>query len=103
MAVVGAFRSVKEEDKPLLARRYHNTDTCEAGRKIPENERTEGNGRYALCEDCAELKRADVREGLWQAEAATIYHRARGPLSHDADRSSGISSQGCNIGGQVGL
>jgi hypothetical protein len=54
MAVIGAFRSVKEEDKPLLARRYHNTDTCEAGRKIPEKERAEGNGRYTLCEDCAE-------------------------------------------------
>jgi hypothetical protein len=54
MAVVTAFRSIKEEDKPVLARRYHNTDTCEIGREIPADERVEGNGRYALCEDCAE-------------------------------------------------
>jgi hypothetical protein len=54
MAVIGAFHSVKEEEKPLLARRYHNTDTCEIGREIPESERVEGNGKYTLCEDCAE-------------------------------------------------
>jgi hypothetical protein len=54
MAIVDAFRSVHEEDQPLLARRYHNTDTCDLGQAIPEDERLEGNGGYALCEDCAE-------------------------------------------------
>jgi hypothetical protein len=54
MTIVDAFHSVKEEEKPLLARRYHNTDTCEIGKEIPDEERVEGNGGYTLCEDCAE-------------------------------------------------
>jgi hypothetical protein len=54
MAVIDAFRSVKEDEQPLPARRYHNTDTCKIGQEIPEEERLEGNGGYQLCEDCAE-------------------------------------------------
>lgn len=54
MAVVDAFHSVKEEEKPLLARRYHNTDECAIGREIPDEDRRDGNRGYTLCEDCAE-------------------------------------------------
>ena len=43
MAIIDAFYSAKEEDKPLLARRYHNTDVCTIGQEIPEDERVEGN------------------------------------------------------------
>ncbi len=54
MAVVAAFHSIREAEKPDAARRHHNTDTCELGRNIPEDERREGTGDYQLCEDCAE-------------------------------------------------
>lgn len=39
MAIIDACHSVKEEEKPLLARRYHNTDECAIGRAIPEEDR----------------------------------------------------------------
>lgn len=56
MPNVTAFHSIKEAEKPLQHRVYHNNSACQSGQDIPKNERKQGNGGYRLCNDCEELK-----------------------------------------------
>jgi hypothetical protein len=60
MAVVAAFHSIREAEKADAARRHHNTDTCELGRNIPEDERREGTGA-TNCARTARKPRRNVR------------------------------------------
>ena len=61
MAVVAAFHSIRETEKPDAARRHHNTDTCELGRNIPEDERRARVQATTNCARTARKPRRDVR------------------------------------------
>ena len=57
MPNIPSFYSIREANKPIPRRIYHNNSACPCGREIEGDERRKGTCNYRLCDDCEQLNR----------------------------------------------